>query len=191
MFTLCFLWFPLFLCRLSELLDLRSIAKHGCERIFPISANGARFIMILVRLILILCLAGNPASGDVEKLKPGDPQRSELESKAFKAKELISNASPERPIPQLYRAWRNPRPQPRQPGEKLLSFPQIQLRVKQPTGELAAWDKKMWESGKMVRSLEVNKEFAIVLDSFSLKDFKRLVYKRNRSTSEEDSRKGR
>ena len=138
--------------------------------------------------IAVLCLTGSPANGDVEKLKPEDPQRSELESKAFKAKELIPDASPEKPIPQLYRAWRNPRPQTRQPGEQLLSFPQIQLMVKQPTGELAAWDKKMWESGKMVRSLEVNKDFVIIFDPFSLKDFKRMVYKRNRSTSDEDSR---
>ncbi len=148
--------------------------------------------MTLVRLnffLAILCLAGNPASGDVEKLKPENPQRSELESKAFKAKELIPDASPERPVPQLYRAWRNPRPQTRQPGENLLSFPQIQQPVKQPTGELAAWDKKKWESGKIVRSLEVNKAFAIALDPFFLRDFKRLVYKRNRNTPRGDSRK--
>ena len=138
--------------------------------------------------IAVLFLAGIPAKGEVEKLKPEDPQRSELESKAFKAKELIPDASPEKPIPQLYRAWRNPRPQTRQPGENLLSFPQIQLRVKQPKGELAAWDKKMWESGKPIRSLEVNKDFVIILDPFSLKNFKRLEYKRNRSTSDEDSR---
>ena len=147
--------------------------------------------MTLVRLILILCLAGNLASGDVEKLKPEDPQRSELESEAFKAKELIPDTSWERPIPKLYRAWRNPRPQTRQPGEKLLSFAQIQLLVKQPAGELAAWDKKKWESGKIVRSLEVNKDFVLVLVPFSLKDFNRLVYKRNRSASDEDSRKAR
>lgn len=139
----------------------------------------------------VLCLTGSPVSGDVEKLKPEDPQRSELQSKAFKAKELIPDASPEKPIPQLYRAWRNPRPQTRQPGEKLLSFPQIHQLVKQPTGELAAWDKKMWESGKIVRSLEVNKDFEIILDPFSLKDFKRFVYKRNRNTPHGDSRKAR
>ncbi len=141
--------------------------------------------------IAVLCLTGIPAKGEVEKLKPEDPQRSELEGKAFKAKEVIPDASPEKPIPQLYRAWRNPRPKTRQPGEKLLSFPQIQLMVKQPTGELAAWDKKMWESGKIVRSLDVSKDFVIILDPFSLKDFKRLVYKRNRNTSHGDSRKAR
>ena len=141
--------------------------------------------------IAALFLVGIPASGEVEKLKPEDLQRGELESKAFKAKKVIPDASPEKPIPQLYRAWRNPRPQTRQPDNKLLSFPQIQLSVNKPTGELAAWDKKMWESGKIVRSLEVNKDFVIILDPLSLKDFDRLVYKRNRKTPHGDSRKAR
>ncbi|MBC9868881.1 MAG: hypothetical protein F7O42_13570 [Opitutae bacterium] len=139
--------------------------------------------MTLVRLIFfiaLLFLVGIPARGEAEKLKPEDPQRSELEGKAFKAKKVVPDAFPDRPIPQLYRAWPNPSPRPNRPGEALLSFSKIQPPVKRPEGELSAWHKKKWESGKPVRSAEVNKDFVIVLDPFTLKDFNRLVYKRNR-----------
>ena len=140
----------------------------------------------------ILFLVGSLARGEVEKMKPEDPQRSELEGKAFKAKKVIPDASPERSNPQLYRAWRNPPVlQTKRPGDKLLSFPQIRLSVKQPEGQLSAWDKKMWETGKPVRTLEVNRDFVMVFDPLSLKDFDRLVYKRNRNTPHGDSRKAR
>ncbi len=140
--------------------------------------------MTLVRLnfcIVILCLAGIPARGEAEKLKPEDRQRSELEGKAFEARKVIPDASPERPIPQLYRAWPNPSPRTKRPREALLSLLQIQPPVKQPEGELSAWHRKKWESGKPVRSLEVNKDFRIILNPLTLKDFNRLVYKRNRN----------
>ncbi len=139
--------------------------------------------MTLVRLnffIALLFLVGIPARGDVKKLKPEDPQRSELKGKAFKARKVIPDASPERPVPQLYRAWPNPSSRTKRPGEALLSLPEIQPPVKQPEGELSAWHKKKWESGKPVRSPEVNRYFVIVLNPLTLKGFNRLVYKRNR-----------
>ena len=142
--------------------------------------------MTLVRLkffIALLFLVGIPARGDVKKLKPEDPQRSELEGKAFKARKVIPDVSPERPIPQLYRAWPNPSPRTKRPGEALLSFSEIQPPVKRPEGELSAGHKKKGESGKPIRSPEVNSDFVIFLDPLSLKGFNRLVYPRNRLRS--------
>ncbi len=148
-------------------------------------------LMKLYFCIGVLFLTGSQVSGDVEKLKPENPQRSELQSMAFKAKELIPDASPKRPIPQLYRAWRNPVPQTKRPGDKLLSVAQIQLTLKLPQGELSAWDKKKWKSGKPIRSPEVKKGYARVLEPLSMKDFQRMVYKRNRNMPHGDSRKAR
>ena len=140
-----------------------------------------------MRYFLFLCLVGSPASGEVEKLKPGNPQRSELEDQVIKVEKVIPDASPLKPTPQLYRAWRNPSPQPKRPGQARLTLPQIQPIVKKPTGQLSDWDRKKWESGKPVRALEVNEDLTKALNPLTLQGFNRLVYKRNRSASKEDS----
>lgn len=144
-----------------------------------------------MRYFLFLCLIGNPARGEIEKLKPDNPQRSEFEGHVIKAETVIPNASPQKPTPQLYRAWRNPSPRTKRPGQERLPFPQIQPTVKKPREGLSDWDKKKWESGKPVRSLEVNEDLANALHPLSLHGFNRLVYKRNRITSEGESRKAR
>ena len=132
------------------------------------------------KFVLFLCLAGNPAKGEIEKLKPGNPQKSELGGQTVKAETVTPDASPQKPALQLYRAWRNPSPKTKRLGQERLLLPQIQPTIKKPTGQLSAWDKKKWESGKPIRSLEVNEDLSKAIYPMSLQGFNRLVYKRNR-----------
>ena len=145
----------------------------GSEKCGPVKRN---FCMALI------FLAGNLARGDIDKLNPEDPQKSRLQGKEFEAKIVVLDDVPDKPLAQLYRAWRNPRPKTKQPAEELLNLRHIQPSVRRPPSELSSLDKKKWHSGKPVRSLKENKDFDKVLNPLYLKDFNRFAYKRNRKS---------
>ena len=65
----------------------------------------------------------NLARGDIDKLNPEDPQKSRLQGKEFEAKIVVLDDLPDKPLAQLYRAWRNPRPKTKTTRRRIIESP--------------------------------------------------------------------